>query len=80
MTSVGSGIWEIRVQDEAGIFRMICLAIATYRHSARLIRCLRGFQLYAITQTPRVVACRPPKFVRALRGFMSPAVTKVHIS
>jgi hypothetical protein len=46
---------------------------------ARLIRCLRGFQQYATTQTPRVVAYRLPKFVRALRGFLSLAVTKVHI-
>jgi hypothetical protein len=43
---------------------------------ARLIRCVRGFQRYAITQTPRVVACRLPKFVRALRSFLSLAVTK----
>src|SRR5258708_5368793 len=32
----------------------------------RLILCSRGFQQYAIAQTPRVVAYRLPKFVRAL--------------
>jgi hypothetical protein len=42
---------------------------------ARLIRCLHTFQQNAITQPPRVVACRLPKFVRALRGFLSLAVT-----
>lgn len=26
MTSVGAGVKEIRVRDEAGVFRMICLA------------------------------------------------------
>jgi hypothetical protein len=53
--------------------------LESYVDCARLIRCLRGFQRYAITQTPRVVAYRLPKFVRALRGFQSLAVTKVHI-
>jgi hypothetical protein len=46
---------------------------------ARLMRCLHAFQQNAITQAPRVVAYRLPKFVRALRGFLSLAVTKVHI-
>jgi D-arabinose 1-dehydrogenase-like Zn-dependent alcohol dehydrogenase len=46
---------------------------------ARLIRCWREFQQYAIAQIPRVVAYRLPKFAKALRGFLSLAVTKVHI-
>jgi hypothetical protein len=51
----------------------------SYDDCSRLIRCLHAFQQHAITQAPRFVAYRLPKFVRALRGFLSLSVTKVHI-
>ena len=46
---------------------------------ARLIRCWHTFQQNLITQVPRVVAARPPKLVRALRGILAPVVTKFHM-
>jgi len=47
---------------------------------ARLIRCLHAFQQNAIAQARRIFAHHVSKFVRSLRGFLSLAVTKVHIS